>query len=78
VAALIAPRPLCICSGRKDGDFPPDGYHEVFAEPKKVYDLYAGAAGNSARSGKWTTTSVTATRPFSQGSAAVDESLAEG
>jgi len=42
VGALIAPRPLLICSGRKDADFPPDGYHEVFSRAKKVYDLYAG------------------------------------
>jgi cephalosporin-C deacetylase-like acetyl esterase len=40
VGALIAPRPLLICSGRKDGDFPPDGYHEVFNRAKKVFDLY--------------------------------------
>ncbi len=43
VAALIAPRPLLICSGRKDGDFPPDGYHEVYRRAKRVYDLYEGA-----------------------------------
>jgi cephalosporin-C deacetylase-like acetyl esterase len=43
VGALIAPRPLLICSGRKDADFPPDGYHEVFCRAKKIYDLYAGA-----------------------------------
>ncbi|MCI0534999.1 MAG: alpha/beta hydrolase family protein [Verrucomicrobiales bacterium] len=47
VAALIAPRPLLMISGRKDLDFPPDGYHEVFLRSKKVYDLYA--AGNSDR-----------------------------
>src|SRR5204863_444078 len=40
VGALIAPRPLCIFSGRKDPDFPPDGYHEVFRRVKKIYDLY--------------------------------------
>src|SRR5688572_23593237 len=42
VAALIAPRPLLICSGRKDGDFPPDGYREVYRRAKKVFDLYDG------------------------------------
>jgi cephalosporin-C deacetylase-like acetyl esterase len=49
VGALIAPRPLCICSGRKDPDFPPDGYHEVFRRVKQIYNLYAGAAGESDR-----------------------------
>lgn len=47
VAALIAPRPLLICSGRKDGTFPPDGYREVYRRAKGVYDLYAG--GDSDR-----------------------------
>jgi cephalosporin-C deacetylase-like acetyl esterase len=42
VGALIAPRPLIMCSGRKDPDFPPDGYHEVFQRVKKIYDLYTG------------------------------------
>jgi cephalosporin-C deacetylase-like acetyl esterase len=42
VAALIAPRPLLILSGRKDTIFPPDGYHEVFQRSKRIYDLYAG------------------------------------
>jgi cephalosporin-C deacetylase-like acetyl esterase len=40
VGALIAPRPLCIMSGQKDVDFPPDGYHEVFRRTQKIYDLY--------------------------------------
>lgn len=40
VGALIAPRPLLICSGRKDVDFPPDGYREVFRRVKKIYDLH--------------------------------------
>jgi cephalosporin-C deacetylase-like acetyl esterase len=40
LGALIAPRPLSIFSGQKDGDFPPDGYHEVFRRVKKIYDLY--------------------------------------
>jgi hypothetical protein len=47
VAALIAPRPLLMISGRKDADFPPDGYHEVFRRSKRIYDLYAN--GNSDR-----------------------------
>jgi cephalosporin-C deacetylase-like acetyl esterase len=47
VAALIAPRPLLIVSGRKDLDFPPDGYHEVFERSRKIYDLHA--AGGSDR-----------------------------
>lgn len=40
VGALIAPRPLCILSGQKDGDFPPDGYHEVYRRVKGIYDLH--------------------------------------
>ncbi len=40
VAALIAPRPLLIMSGRLDLDFPPDGYHEVFGRAQKIYELY--------------------------------------
>jgi len=47
VAALIAPRPLLIISGRKDLDFPPDGYHEVFRRSKQIYDFHA--AGDSDR-----------------------------
>jgi cephalosporin-C deacetylase-like acetyl esterase len=47
VAALIAPRPLLMISGRKDWDFPRAGYHEVFQQSKLVYDLYAD--GNSDR-----------------------------
>jgi cephalosporin-C deacetylase-like acetyl esterase len=49
VGALIAPRPLMLCSGRKDGDFPPDGYHEVYRRVKGIYDLYAGPGGAPAR-----------------------------
>ena len=45
VGALIAPRPLLILSGRKDGDFPPDGYEEVFRRTKKIYDFHAAAGG---------------------------------
>ncbi|MGH9429660.1 MAG: acetylxylan esterase, partial [Terriglobia bacterium] len=47
--ALIAPRPLIMFSGRKDPDFPPDGYHEVFRRVKKIYDLYAGSGASSDR-----------------------------
>jgi cephalosporin-C deacetylase-like acetyl esterase len=49
VGALIAPRPLVICSGRKDGDFPPDGYHAVFQKVKKIYDLVGGSPAEDAR-----------------------------
>ncbi|MGH9855976.1 MAG: acetylxylan esterase, partial [Blastocatellia bacterium] len=40
VGALIAPRPLLFFSGRRDPDFPPDGYHEVYRKVKRIYDLY--------------------------------------
>ncbi|MBN8249411.1 MAG: acetylxylan esterase, partial [Verrucomicrobia bacterium] len=39
VAALIAPRPLLITSGRRDTIFPPDGYHEVFLRAQRIYGL---------------------------------------
>ena len=42
--ALIAPRPLLICGGRKDADFPPDGYREVFEKLRRVYGLEADGA----------------------------------
>jgi dienelactone hydrolase len=42
--ALIAPRPLLICGGRKDADFPPDGYRGVFEKLRRVYGLEAGGA----------------------------------
>src|SRR5439155_24501708 len=45
VGALIAPRPLLICSGRRDGDFPPDGYHEEYRRSKRRYDLYPHPTG---------------------------------
>ncbi len=48
VAALIAPRPLLICSGQRDGIFPPDGYHAVFQQAKRIYDLH-GAADEAPR-----------------------------
>ena len=40
MGALIAPRPLMTCSGRKDSIFPPDGYHEVHRQAKRVYALH--------------------------------------
>jgi cephalosporin-C deacetylase-like acetyl esterase len=49
LGALIAPRPLLICSGQKDGDFPPDGYHEVFRRARRIYDLYDRPAGEPER-----------------------------
>src|SRR5436189_53122 len=49
VGALIAPRPLIMLSGRKDPDFPPDGYHEVFRNVKRIYDLHAGLNASSDR-----------------------------
>jgi cephalosporin-C deacetylase-like acetyl esterase len=49
VGALIAPRPLLIISGQKDGIFPPDGYHDVFRRVKQIYDLYAGNEGGADR-----------------------------
>jgi dienelactone hydrolase len=36
-AALIAPRPLMICGGQKDADFPPDGYREVYEKLRPLY-----------------------------------------
>jgi cephalosporin-C deacetylase-like acetyl esterase len=44
VAALIAPRPLLICSGQRDGDFMPDGYREVFERGERVYKLYSSGS----------------------------------
>jgi len=44
VGALIAPRPLMMCSGIKDSIFPPDGYKEVYRQTKFIYDLYATEA----------------------------------
>jgi dienelactone hydrolase len=43
IAALIAPRPLLICSGEKDSDFPPDGYHAVYNAGREIYQLYGKA-----------------------------------
>ncbi len=40
LGALIAPRPLLITSGKRDGIFPPAGSHEVFRRARRVYDLY--------------------------------------
>ena len=50
VGALIAPRPLLICSGMKDSIFPPDGYHDAFRQVKRIYDLYDGNESKSERS----------------------------
>jgi dienelactone hydrolase len=44
VGALIAPRPLLICSGRRDPDFPPDGYHAAYEGARKIYALYGQTA----------------------------------
>jgi hypothetical protein len=49
VGALIAPRPLLLCSGRRDGCFPPDGYHDVYRRVRRIYDLYAPPGGASDR-----------------------------
>ena len=49
VGALIAPRPLLMLSGQKDTIFPPDGYHAVFQQTKKVFDLYGGAGSDRIR-----------------------------
>lgn len=43
VGALIAPRPLLIVSGRRDGIFPPDGYHEVHRQLKRIYELHGAS-----------------------------------
>ena len=49
VAALIAPRPLLILSGRRDSIFPPDGYHAVYHRAKRVFDLYPGVGPERIR-----------------------------
>ena len=49
VGALIAPRPLLVLSGKKDPDFPPDGYHELFRKVKRIYDLHSGFNPGSDR-----------------------------
>ncbi len=51
VGALIAPRPLLILGGRRDPDFPSDGFHEVFQKAKRIYDLYAPADAGPERIG---------------------------
>src|SRR6185369_8129930 len=45
----IAPRPLLICSGQRDSDFPPDGYHEVYRRARRIYDLYPRPEGAPER-----------------------------
>jgi poly(3-hydroxybutyrate) depolymerase len=49
VGALIAPRPLLFFNGRRDPDFPPDGYQEVYRRVKRIYDLYAGHNSDRVR-----------------------------
>ncbi len=49
VGALIAPRPLLFFNGRKDPDFPPDGYHEVYRKVKRIYDFYEGSGSPRVR-----------------------------
>ncbi len=49
VGALISPRPLMILSGRRDADFPPDGYHAVSQGAKRVYDRDAGGDSDRIR-----------------------------
>jgi len=49
VGALIAPRPLLICSGQRDLDFPPDGYHDAFNRIKRIHNFYAGTDEDSDR-----------------------------
>lgn len=45
VAALVAPRPLLITTGRKDRIFPPSGSREVYRKAKRIFDL-CGAGEN--------------------------------
>lgn len=45
VAALIAPRPLLITAGQRDGLFPPAGYREVHRLARHIYELHAPGAG---------------------------------
>ena len=40
VLALIAPRPLLVCGGRKDPIFPPAGFRDAVRKASLVYDLY--------------------------------------
>jgi cephalosporin-C deacetylase-like acetyl esterase len=49
IAALLAPRPLLITSGQRDRLFPPDGYHEVFRQVKKIYELYDAVKNGPVR-----------------------------
>jgi cephalosporin-C deacetylase-like acetyl esterase len=49
VGALIAPRPLLFFSGRRDPDFPPDGYREVYRRVKRIYDLYGGNSSDKVK-----------------------------
>ena len=44
VGALIAPRPLKILNAIRDPMFPPGGFHEVYRQSRKIYELLG--AGN--------------------------------
>jgi cephalosporin-C deacetylase-like acetyl esterase len=41
--ALIAPRPLKILSARRDGAFPPAGYHEAYRLTRRFYEMYGAS-----------------------------------
>jgi hypothetical protein len=43
VGALIAPRPFKILSARRDGAFPPAGYHEAYRLTRRFYEMYGAA-----------------------------------
>ncbi|MCX6621343.1 MAG: hypothetical protein NTY38_09720, partial [Acidobacteria bacterium] len=43
VGALIAPRPFKILSAKKDGSFPPAGYHEAYQLTRRFYNFYGAA-----------------------------------
>jgi cephalosporin-C deacetylase-like acetyl esterase len=40
IGALIAPRPLKILSARRDGAFPPPGYHEAYQLTRRFYEMF--------------------------------------
>ena len=43
IGALIAPRPFKILSARRDGAFPPAGYHEAYQLTRRFYDMYGAS-----------------------------------